>query len=130
MCQVSVSHMAVQDDISGHLQLVLLRTDLLGTMPVPVMLASTLPSHHLWVQTISVNQESILGQVQDFIQMILSGTEKVAVRAVAVAHSTILHTLLRHCPAPPLTQWAIEARLCRLDNADDSPVEFMELYVK
>ena len=34
----------------------------------------------------------------------------------------------KQLPSP--TSDPIEARLCRLDSADDSPVEFMELYVK
>ena len=73
MLLVSVSHMAVHDNTSEHLLLVLLRTDLLGKMLVPVMLLSTLPSHHLWVETISANQESTLGILgKSSIQMILS----------------------------------------------------------
>ena len=61
------------------------------------------PSHHLWVETISVNQESIQDLPVVFIQMILSGMVKAAVEEVAVAHSTILHTSLSNSPAPPLT---------------------------
>ena len=62
------------------------------------------PSHHLWVETISVNQQS----TQDLvllvsIQKILSGMANAAVATVLVAHSTILHTSLNNSPAPPLT---------------------------
>ena len=103
MLLVSVSHMVVNDNTSGHLQLAILRTDPLGMMPVLVMLVSISPSHHLWVETISVSQESIQVLLVVFIQMILSGMVKAVVAAVAVAHSTILHTSLSNSPAPPLT---------------------------
>ena len=62
------------------------------------------PSHHLWVKTISVNQESTQDQhIIGYIQTTLSGMAKAAVAAVPVAHSTILHTSLNNSPAPPLT---------------------------
>ena len=61
------------------------------------------PSHHLWEETISVNQESTQVPLMVFIQMILSGMVKAAVVAVAVAHSTIRHTSLSNSLALPLT---------------------------
>ena len=49
MLVVSVSHMAVHENTSGHLHLVIARTIQHAMMPVLVMPLSLLPSHHLWV---------------------------------------------------------------------------------
>ena len=70
---------------------------------VSLMLLLILPSHHLWVETISVNQESTQGlQLPDYIQTILSGMVRAVLPAVHVAHSTILHISLSNSPALPL----------------------------
>ena len=58
---------------------------------------------------------------------LISGMVKAAVGAVAVAHSTILHTSLSISQAPPDP---IGARLCHLDGGKNSPVEFTQLHVK
>ena len=57
---VLVLHMAVHDNTSGHLQLVclkLVKQFVQILVSVLVMLPSILPHHHLWVETISVNQD-------------------------------------------------------------------------
>ena len=101
MFLVSVSHMAIHDNTSGHLLLLLLRAVLM-MRDVPALVPHLWPPCHLLVKIISVIQESTLRIHVASIQMILSGMAKVAV-AVAVARSTIFHTSLRHSPAPPLT---------------------------
>ena len=64
MLMVSVSHVTVHDNTSGHLQLVTLRLDLLKIMSVLVILFQIASaSHHLWVETISVSQELTLGMI-------------------------------------------------------------------
>ena len=85
---------------SGHLQLVLLRIDQPGKMPVLVMLVLVSESHHLWVETISVSQGLTRDSLHQahHIQMTLSGMAVDVLPAVAVAHSTILHTLLSNFP--------------------------------
>ena len=104
MLLVSVSHTVIHDNTSEHLQLAIQRTYTLEMISVLVMLVLILPSHSLWVETISVNQEFISDQLLwHSTQKILSGMVKAAVAAVAVAHSTILHTSLSNSPAPPLT---------------------------
>ena len=62
-------------------------------IPVLVMLPLILPSHHLWVDTVSVNQDGTQMQshLEYSIQMILSGMEMAVLPTVHVAHSTILH---------------------------------------
>ena len=102
MLLVSVSRMALLDNTSGHLQLVLLKSNQAGMMPVLVMLVLVLESHHLWVETISVSQGLTRDHTVTFIQMTLSGMAVDVLAAVAVAHSTILHTLLSNSPTLPL----------------------------
>ena len=103
MLLVSVSHMALLDNTSGHLQLVLKKMRQNRQNPVLVMLLLTLKSHHLWVETISVSQGLTRDHQQvAFIQMTLSGMAVDVLPAVAVAHSTILHTLLSNSPTLPL----------------------------
>ena len=102
MFLVSVSHMALLDNTSGHLLLDLLR---IGhtKMPVLVMLLLTLAYHHLWVETISVSQGfPTQDQSVAFIRMTLSGMAVDVLAPVAVAHSIILHTLLSNSPTLPL----------------------------
>ena len=102
MLLVSVSRMALLDNTSGHLQLVLLKSNQAGMMPVLVMLVLVSESHHLWVETISVSQGLTRDHTVTFIQMTLSGMAVDVLAAVAVAHSTILHTLLSNSPTLPL----------------------------
>ena len=75
-------------------------------MSVPVMLPSILPSHHLWVKTISVNQDVTQGygnrSLQHSIPTILSGMEMAVLPTVHVAHLTILHISLNNSPTLPL----------------------------
>ena len=123
MLMVSVSHMAVHDNISGHSQLVLLKKEKVVIMLVLVMLLLILPSHHLWVETISVNQESTLGQLLVFIHTILYGMVRTVLAAVHVAHSYFTKTL------PNPTTDDIEVRLCQLDDGN-TPIEFIDLYIK
>ena len=107
MLKVLVLHMGVHDNTSGHLQLVILR--FMAPMPIGpvlVMLPSIFPPNHLWVETISVNQDITQGQVnqsvQHSIQTILSGMEMAVLPPVHVAYSTILHISLSNSPALPL----------------------------
>ena len=102
-CMIISLSTKVHNNTSGLLQVAILRPNPIGMMSVLVMLVSLLPSHRLWEETISVNQESTQVPVVVFIWMILSGMVKAAVAAVTVAHSTILHTSLSNSPAPPLT---------------------------
>ena len=67
-----------------------------------VMLPLILPSHHLWVETIFVNQDGTQDLIYYSFQMILSGMVMAVLPAVHVAHSTILHISLNNSPALPL----------------------------
>ena len=69
---VSVSHMALHDNTSGHLQPVL-QAVTLTLKPVPVIQLPTTLALHLWAETTSVNQEPTRCHLMDFIQTILCG---------------------------------------------------------
>ena len=95
MLMVSVSHMAVHDNTSGHLQLAILRHAQLIIVAVLVMLLLRYLYHYLLEETISVSQELTQDTLGAFTQMILCGMARTVLTAVDVVHSTILQISLR-----------------------------------
>ena len=130
MLLVSVSHMAVHDNTSGHLQLAILRTHQLGMMSVLVItsISITIPPFvggDYFCES-GVNSGSSTGGFHPD-NPLWDGEGCSSSSSCCSLNNPLYFT--RQLPSP--TSDPIEARLWRWEgDQDDSPVEFMELYVK
>ena len=133
MLVVLVSHMVVHDNTSGHLQLVLVKIYQLGMMTALVML----------LHGITIDIPPFVGG-DYFCESGRNSTYRPPSFAEAdplwdgegcASTSTCCEMnnppyFTKQLTNPTTDDIEIEARLCRWDSTDDSPVEFIELYVK
>ena len=124
---MSVSHMAIQDSTSGHLLLLLLRTVLM-TRDVPALVPHLSPPPSFvgedYFCDSGVRSEDTSGFYPD--DPFWDGEGCSSSSSCCSFNNPPYFT--KTLPSP--TSDPIEARLCRWESIDDTPVEFMELYVK